>query len=387
MLDTQSTYQGKFLFLFFIMMATLFLITGCEQPEKAEMQQKKDQETETSEPSAPPDNAENKSVKPIRIKEGEFQGANGWLSDDKIVYTVNEGEAFRVFSYNLFSGDQDLLYESSYPIASVTVSPAGKYILIRTSPGTYEGTLTAIKANGKVVWEKNISGFDFAVEWNPYHEESLLIASFTEDWDFTSYHIDIAKGTSEELNLREPFAKWGDSKHLFFLDWDNENPSLFAPLIKQSIDGNNETQVEADIFQFDAAKDRLMTITVPADQSDQAMYTFMDNDFRKLSSISLPHLTRFSDWLVPYYDWTPQGIITFQPLYSAESDMYAGGFQLISVDSETGDKEVLLEDMENAPLSCSPNGTACLAGFYLEELIMPDRREIFRLVEHNDKSS
>ncbi len=133
MLDTQSTYQGKLLFLFFVMMVSLFLITGCEQPEKAEMQQKKNQETEASEPSAPPDNAENRNVKPIRIKEGEFQGANGWLSDDKIVYTVSEGTASRVFSYNLFSGDQNLLYESSHPIASVTVSPAGKYILIRTS--------------------------------------------------------------------------------------------------------------------------------------------------------------------------------------------------------------------------------------------------------------
>ncbi|KON90254.1 hypothetical protein AF332_09700 [Sporosarcina globispora] len=365
---------------------SLFLITGCEKPEKTEMQQEQKQETETSEPSAPADEGQKKSAKTIQIKAGEFQGANGWLSDDKIVYTLNEGTDSRVFAYNLFTGDQTLLYESSYPIASVTVSPAGKYVLVRSSPGTYEGILTVVKANGKVVWEENISGFDFAVEWNPYHEESILIASFTEDWSFTSYHVDIAKGTSEEINLREPFVKWGDSKHLLFLDWDSENPSLFAPLVKKSIDGNNETEVKPDIFQFDSAKDRVMTITVPANQSDQAVYTFLDNDFGKLSSFSVPHLTSYSDWLVPYYDWTPHGFITFQPLYSAESDMYAGGFQLISVDSESGDKEVFFEDMENVPLSCSPNGTACLAGFYLEDLIMLDKKAIIPLVEHhNDK--
>lgn len=373
----------KFLFLSFILLASIFLITGCAQPEKAQMEQNQDQEKEASEPSAPPE-AENKNIKTIEIKEGEFQGANGWLSNDQIVYTVKDGAASRVYAYSLFSGEQELLYESSHPIASVTVSPSGKYILIRSSPGTYEAALTVIKSSGKVVWEENISGFDFAVEWNPYDEESILIASFTEDWDFTPYQIDIAKGTYAELNLREPFAKWGDSDHLFFLDWDSESPSLFAPLVKQSIDGNNETLVEEDIFQFDAAKDRLMTITVPANQSDQAMYTFMDNQFKKLSSFSVPHLTRFSDWLVPYYDWTPRGIITFQPLYSAESDMYAGGFQLISVDRETGNKEVLFEDMENAPLSCSPDGKACLTGFYLEELIMTDRKEVIRLVEHNE---
>ncbi|MFE4523471.1 hypothetical protein ACFRCQ_15385 [Cytobacillus firmus] len=376
--------QRKFLLLSFILLVFLFLITGCVQPEKTEIEQNKDQEKEASEPSAPPDEDGNKSIKTIRIKEGEFQGANGWLSNDQIVYTVNDGAASRIYAYSLFSGEQELLYESSHPIASVTVSPAGKYILIRSSPGTYEAALTVIKSNGKVVWEENVTGFDFAVEWNPYHEESILIASFTEDWDFTPYHIDIAKGTLAELNLREPFAKWGDSNHLIFLDWDSENPSLFAPLVKQSIAGNNETLVEEDIFQFDAARDRLMTITVPADQSDQALYTFMDNHFKKLSSFSVPHLTRFSDWLVPYYDWTPRGIITFQPLYSAESDLYAGGFQLISVDSETGDKEVLFEDMENAPLNCSPDGKACLTGFYLEELIMTGSKEVIRLVEHNE---
>ncbi|WP_368297193.1 hypothetical protein [Cytobacillus firmus] len=376
--------QRKFLLLTFILLVSLFLITGCVQPEKTEIEHNKDQEKEASEPSAPPDEAGNKSIKTIRIKEGEFQGANGWLNNDQIVYTVNDSAASRIYAYSLFSGEQELLYESSHPIASVTVSPAGKYILIRSSPGTYEAALTVIKSNGKVVWEENVTGFDFAVEWNPYHEESILIASFTENWDFTPYHIDIAKGTLAELNLREPFAKWGDSNHLIFLDWDSENPSLFAPLVKQSIAGNNETLVEEDIFQFDAARDRIMTITVNADQSDQALYTFMDNDFKELASFSIPHLTRFSDWLVPYYDWTPRGIITFQPLYSAESDMYAGGFQLISVESETGDKEVLFEDMENAPLSCSPNGKACLTGFYLEELIMTDRKEVIPLVGQNE---
>ncbi|MCM3704534.1 MULTISPECIES: YqgU-like beta propeller domain-containing protein [Cytobacillus] len=375
--------RRKFLLLSFILLASLFLIAGCVQPEKAGMEQNQDQEKEASEPSAPPE-AENKTIKTIRINEGEFQGANGWLDNDQIVYTVIDGATSRVYAYSLFSGEQELLYESSHPIASVTVSPAGKYILIRSSPGTYEAALTVIKTSGKVVWEENISGFDFAVEWNPYDEESILIASFTEDWEFTPYHIDIAKGTYAEFNLREPFAKWGDSNHLFFLDWDNESPSLFAPLVKQSIDGHNETVVQEDIFQFDAAKDRLMTITVPANQSDQAMYTFMDNHFKKLSSFSIPHLTRFSDWLVPYYDWTPRGIITFQPLYSAESDMYAGGFQLISVDSETGEKEVLFEDMENAPISCSTDGKACLTGFYLEELIMTDRKEVIRLVDYNE---
>jgi hypothetical protein len=62
--------------------------------------------------------------------------------------------------------------------------------------------------------------------------------------------------------------------------------------------------------------------------------------------------------------------------------MYAGGFQLIAFDSETGAKEVVIEGMENTPISCSPNGKACLAGFYLEELIILDSKEKVPLVEN-----
>src|SRR5690606_4938422 len=98
------------------MLISLFLITGCAQPEKAEMGQNKDQENEPPQSSAPPDETEIRTIETIHIKDGEFQGANGWLSNDQLVYTVKDGAISKVIAYNLFSGDQELLYESSHPI-------------------------------------------------------------------------------------------------------------------------------------------------------------------------------------------------------------------------------------------------------------------------------
>lgn len=376
------THRCRFLFLLLFLLIFIILIVGCKQAEKTEIQPESKQEDQSSEVSVSPAEYKKDRIVPIKAIAGEFQGANGWLSDEIIVYTVNAGTKSSVYVYNLFTGEQNLLFESSAPIATVTISPTGKYVLIRSSPGTYENILTVVKGNGKVLMNESLSSFDLAVEWNPYNEESLLVSSFTEDWDFTSFHMDIETGSLQEIKIREPFAKWAKNGQLLFLGWDSEDPSLFAPLIMQSINGDNETEVMDNIFQFDAAKNRVMTITVPSDESEQAVYTFMDNNFRKLSSLTVPHLTRFSDWLVPYYDWAEGNFITFQPLYSAESDMYAGGFQLIAFDSETGAKEVVMEGMENTPISCSPNGKACLAGFYLEELIILDSKEKVPLVEN-----
>ncbi|WP_051428358.1 hypothetical protein [Bacillus sp. J33] len=368
------TYRCQFLFLFLFF---ILWITGCEEAEKTKVQSESKQKQESSEESVPPANA----LVPIREIKGEFQEANGWLSNEVIVYTVNAGTNSSVYAYHLFTGEQHLLYETSVPIVSVTISPNGKYVLIRSSPGTYESILTAVKENGEIVLDESLSAFDMAVEWNPYDEESLFVSAFTEDWDFTSYHMDIEDGRLEEIKIKEPFAKWLDEDHLLYLGWDKDNPSLFAPLIMQSISGENETKVMDNIFQVDSQKNKVMAITVPSEEPGQAVYTFLDNRFQKQSTMTVPHLTRFSDWLVPYYDWTEDHFITFQPLYSAESDTYAGGFQLIAFNSEKGVKEVLMEGMENTPISCSPNGKACLTGFYLEEVIMLDSKNKVPLLE------
>ncbi|MBT2687088.1 hypothetical protein J7I93_02705 [Bacillus sp. ISL-47] len=383
MKNIQITYSYRFLFLFLFLLYHLIFIVGCENTEVTEIQPKSKQ-NQISEDSVPPADNKKDSIAPIKPIAGEFQGANGWLSNETIVYTVNNGTASSVYAYNLFTGEQNLLFESSVPIAAVTISPNGKYVLIRSSPGTYESTLTVVKGNGEILMNESLSSFDLAVEWNPYNEESLLVSSFTEDWDFSSWHMDIKADTLEEIKIREPFAKWLKNDQILFLGWDSESPSLFAPLIMQTINGDNETKVMENIFHFDASKNRVMAITVPSEKSEQAVYTFMDNNFRKLSSYTVPHLTRFSDWLVPYYDWSKDNLITFQPLYSAESDTYTGGFQLVAFDSKTGVKEVLMEGMENTPLSCSPDGLACLAGYYLEELIMLDSKEKVPILENKE---
>ncbi|GLB58189.1 hypothetical protein [Cytobacillus sp. NCCP-133] len=379
MKNLKITYKCRFLFWFLLF---IVVITACEQTEKTEILRESKQEQPSPDESAPPADDQKAMLVPIKDINGEFQGANGWLSNEKIVYTVNAGTGSSVYIYDLFSGSQSLFYKSSAPIVAVTVSPNGKYVLIRSSPGTYESNLTVVKENGEAVLDKSLSAFDLAVEWNPYKEESLFVSSFTEDWDFTSYHLDIKTGNLEEIEIKEPFAKWADENNLLYLAWDSDNPSLFAPMIKRQISGDNETEILENIFQFDSEKNRVMTITVSSDEPDQAVYTFMDNRFQKQSVLAVPHLTRFSDWLVPYYDWAGDQFITFQPLYSADSDTYAGDFQLISFNTNEGVKDILIEGMENTPISCSPNGKTCLAGFYLEEVIMLDSKDKVPLLEN-----
>lgn len=380
------TYKRKFLFLFLFLLLFTLLFTGCEKAEKTDMYPEEDQEDQAADNSVPPAKNVNDMRLPIQIAEGEFYGANGWLSNEIIVYTANTGTTSNLYAYNIFTGEQNLLFESAAPIASVQISPSGQYVLVRSSPDTFEALLTVLDANGKWVITESISAFDLAIEWNPYDENVLIVSSFSEDWNFTSYQFDISASKLEEIEVRDPFGKWAKNDQLLFLDWNSENPSLFAPLIMQSIHGDNETKILENIFQFETTKDSLMTITVPAEKSDQAVYTFMDDNFRELSSFSVPHLTRFSDWLVPYYDWPEKNrFLTFQPLYSGESDTYAGGFQLVSFDTETGEKDVLMKGMENTPLSCSPNGKLCLAGFYLEKLIVLDNKNVLPLVEKEEK--
>ena len=74
--------------------------------------------------------------------------------------------------------------------------------------------------------------------------------------------------------------------------------------------------------------------------------------------------------------------LTFQPLRSGEADLYDEKFQLVSYPLEgNGEGKIILDQAENEPLSCSPDGKFCLYGFYMENLLNVQTKEIIPLLE------
>ncbi|WP_367949333.1 hypothetical protein [Bacillus sp. FJAT-29790] len=373
----------RFLFLFVCLFISILLMIGCQKVEKESGLQPETMHSKTlHKETIPPSYAGFNVRAPIQMERGQFNTVSGWLNNETIIYVTNIGLGSNVYTYHIFTGESKLIYESEAPVASVYTSPSGKRILVYTVPTTYEGVISILDQDGKEIMTERLEVFDLTIEWNPYDENLLLISSFKENWDFSTFQLNIDEKKLVEVQLKEPFAYWVAKDELIYLDWSIQDPSLFAPLMKKSIFKTDEKKVLDDIFHVKTIKGIIMTITVTSDKMGEAKYSFQSNDFRKLADFSIPHLTRFSDWLVPYFDFDERNhFYSFQPLFSTDADTYTEGFQLFSFDLVKGEKTAIFEVLQNEPLSCSPNGKHCLYGFYFEKLINVDTKQMIQLVK------
>ncbi len=370
-------FLGPFLFIFALSTLILF---GCS-PEPASRDGGENGKGHSAQTAGKGqgDQEEKFKVKPVTVEEGEIQSINGWVGKNILAFTVAEQEGTKVITHNIKTGKQQTIYEDEEPIAAVTVSPSGKYLLIQSPQAGNESTLTIIDHEGAQLAEETMELYELAVEWNPFDENSLLLSVFNEDWEFQVYHFQISGNLLEKIGLPEPFAQWISKDDLFYLDWSEQSPSLFAPMKTMGLLNGEAKTVLDDLIKAEALPEGIVALSVDQEQEGMAEYTFYDGGFQRVSSFSMPHLTRYSDWLVPYYayDQSAGHFYTFEPLYSTEADAYAEGFRLISYSPDEQIKDTIFEEMENEPLSCAPEGSWCLYGFYFEKLLnMADKTTV-----------
>lgn len=368
--------------LFLCLFLLIFVLASCSNENHSRNQSEAGHHETINKNNEPSPAAEKELKTPISIDNGEIQEVCGWLDNETILYMTSTGLGSNIYTYDIYKGESSLFFASKAPAAAVIVSPSGKYILVQSAPSTYEGILTILNTDGKEVMTERIPAVEFNIVWNPYDETRLFISAFSEDWEFTSYEMNIGKKILAQLPIKEPFAYWTGENEMVYLSWENRDLALFAPLMKFEVSTQREEKVMDDIFYFKAVKDVVMAISIPEEPGDTALYSFFANSLGKISEWSVPVLTEFSGWLVPYFDFDDHGrFYSFQPLYSGEADTYMDRFQLISFEPANGERKIINDQLENEPISCSPNGKLCLYGFYFEKIINMETNQILPLTE------
>ncbi|MEH7093995.1 hypothetical protein [Neobacillus vireti] len=371
--------NSAFILLLFIL-SSLFL-GGCAAKE----QPKQKNPIKNDKAKVPTASLTNEWKLPISIPagQGEFYKVAGWYTDQQIFYVTNLNQSSNLFLYNLLTGKSKLIYKTENPIVNVQISPSKKYLLIHSSPTTYQGVVTIIDSNGNERLKKTFPSYDLGFEWNRYNETQVIVTKFAEDWSFQIYLLDFTNATTTELNLPQPFIKWVEKDEVAYLDWDQSSPSLVAPLIMKKLDSEVDKTVFSKIIQFEAYRKILMTVAVKEGEPSMAEYSFFNKEQKKLLSFSVPQLSKFSDWLVPFYDYSERKkqFITLRPLTSGEADTYTEGFQLIRFDLKKGSSELILGGLDNVPISISPSGDTALIGNSYEKLIDLNKKKSFDLIK------
>ncbi|WP_368086637.1 hypothetical protein [Bacillus sp. cl95] len=369
----------ELLLTFFLLTISLFLLSGCSDntvnlPEKEKIIPPKKVIVEKKQSDS--------IIYPISVPDGEFFQLVGLIDNQSAIYIANLQEGSKVFKYDLYSGKSNVIHESQHPIVNCHLSPSRSKIVIHAAPSTYEGAITVIDLSGMEIWKYSIPSVELAFEWNPYNEDEILVSSFNEDWTYKLFLLDMKGKHIQDIDSPQPFVKWLNKDEIGYIKWDEDNPELFAPLASKNIRTGDERILLEHVFQFSAYKDRLLTITSNDSDDSMADYSFFDMQMNKLHSFQVPQLTRFSDWLIPYYEFveSEKRLFMFVPFRSGDADSYQEGFQLMSFDLEKGKQEKILDGIEkNEPISCSPDGELCLLGNQLENLILMKEKKIIDL--------
>lgn len=343
----------------------------------------------------PPDEHKNKPLykneeahanpKQIPQEKERLETVIGWLGSDKILYSAipNGNDSPQVMLFNRETGKAEIFYQPGAPVVNVSISPRGDYVAIHTSSTANKATIDLVKSDGTKEYSAAIPSKELDFSWNPYDNGVLFLTSFFEDWSFTSYIVDAKKKTITALDFPQPFAQWEEQERLLYLDWNRNDPKLQAPLISMNINDRSKETVMLDVFHFQKMKQGLMAIQIKSEKTNEAVYKFFNGKNKQISSFTAQRLPSFSDPVIPHFSFNEKtsSFYTFIPDRVLKEGKYEGRYKLIKFNYKTGNITEVLNEAENSPINCSPEGSWCLYGNQQEKIINVKEKKVYSLVE------
>jgi hypothetical protein len=315
---------------------------------------------------------------PIELNGEQFNTVGDWFDNTSVLYIVNGNNGSKIYRYHLYTGVRELFFETTHQIITLEANQNRSYFVVHTSISGYEANLIILDHQGNEVVNWAVESVELQYVWNPFDENQLFITSFQDDWSFQNYVVDMKQKQVEKAEVNQPFIQWIDSSKVAYLQWENEL-SLNAPLYQYNIVEKTEEKVLENTLAFHTYKELLITISSVETNS---LYQFFDTKNLQLKqSFQLPMINTFSDrWWIPHYDYNTasDSFFYFQPIM-VENEL--ASLQLIKYSVKTGEETVVLNETSDRPINLSPDGTLCLIGFQLEELIDMKKNEIKPLIK------
>jgi hypothetical protein len=361
-----------------------FLLTACvkDSPSNGPDDSTR-QENQTPSPSI------ERTIQPLTLATGQFEKVIDWINDEQIIFIINDSGMSKVLLYDIYDGKQKLLYETEHPIVDVQVSPTKNQFLVHTAPFTYAGELTVVNLEGDIYTSTFIESFELSFHWNPHNEHQLLITAFYEDWTYDTYIWNWYEERLETVYLSNPFSKWyNDGDSFLYIDWHTDQPFIDGPLKAYSFKNETETTLLQHVYHVDVVSPYVMTISNVQENEGLAQYDFYEEtSFSKIAGWKVPHLSQYTDWLVPFYDYVPKTnrFYTFVPYRSTDSDSYNEGFELVQFSLTSEEKTKIIEYPTNEPIQCAPSGNNCLIGYQLDKIIDLEKKEIKQLIQLEER--
>ncbi|MBM7584663.1 hypothetical protein JOC86_001200 [Bacillus pakistanensis] len=361
---------------FMLLFITACILFGCTN-SKASPSQKNDIENIKKEP----DQTE-AEILPLEISENSFQKIVGWVDEENILFLHKVAEQTHLTKYNVFTGQSKTIYKSDQLVIDAKISPSSERVLIHTAPLTYSATVTIIDMDGNPLASQDVPSKEIYYNWNESDDNLLFIVSFAEDWSYQTYILNTSNNELESIQTPEPFIKWHTLDSYLYQDWGEDTISISAPIYSQNIDDHQEkSKIVDSSIHFQKFSNELLSVFMKNQEDGKATYQFFSEIGEVTAEFTVPLISRYSDWLIPYYDMIEESevFLTLAANSSGTVDTYNDKFTLTSWNVKTQKESKVLEGLDNEPLSCSKN--YCLFGFQFEKIIDLKEKVLIPLVQ------
>ncbi|MCM3442138.1 hypothetical protein [Metabacillus halosaccharovorans] len=368
--------------LFSIMLLIQLFLSGCIPSHQQEnnQEQQPSRERIIQEEKEPENKPEEKKMNlQLDIKEELFHSVADWLDDETVLYIVNNAEGSEVHTYNLYTGDTKLFYKSEDPIVQMKANEDNSLFFVQTSPSSYKAKLLFLNREGVIQYQTEIESYELSFTWNQVNPDQLFVTSFNEDWSYSTKIIDIHNHQITENPVDIPFIQWINNNQVSYIKWDQEEPSLTAPLYMHNLKDHTETLLSEQVVANTNFPNLITTIEL-IDENGTAVVRFYDSDRQeKLAEMSTRLVALYSDWSIPYYDLDKEENL----FYIFEVNEEKNDFTLVSFSPDTSEKKVIFESIENFQIKLSPNGKLALYGPRFEKILDLNNQLVEELITLN----
>lgn len=323
----------------------------------------------------------NVSQEPLHIFKADpssFHFVADWLTDSEILYVEMRSGVYQVKSFNLETGESNLVYEDESYITDIIVHPSLNYLLVHTSDQSDLAVVKVVSMDGVVQHQVEITSTELAIEWNDLDPEKILFTAFHEDWSFDLF---VFNGHTEGLSIIEmddPFPKWiGDNRIANMLF--SEHPLDGGEIQFLNIATGATERYSADnVIYFDAYEDNLLI--VQSLEADNFTYSLRNGDGTVLAEWIMKPVSNYSEWVVPEVEWiNGESFLYKGASRSGQLDELSSEFNLYL--QEVGNPKIIIEGLDADSLTCSPSGKRCLNGYTFEEVIDVESGERLNWIE------
>lgn len=288
-----------------------------------------------------------------------------WLSDEKVVFVEKDAGIYYVKTFDINTGEVNILYEESMIIVDVLIHPSKKSFLLHMTDDSSSATIKVLSFEGMVLDEITIASSELSIEWNDVDPSLILLTAFYKDW---TYDVFLYNGQEDEIgliSLQDPFPKWLGTEKIVTIDVAEHPLDGGELILTDRVSESIEPLNLKDIVYFETNMDSLLIVQVVG---EDANYKIINQKGEILSQWTLPAVSNYSEWVIPEFSWMDDNTVIMASASEAgQLDSLGDSFELVRI--EEGNLEVLTGYLPTGAIHCSANGKKCLTGYAAETII------------------